>query len=165
MSSQVIRTIRGFFLRVASFTLVVSSVLWAACAQPGVKGVFVDSGSGASTKEFSMEVCANDAERGRGLMFRKSLDDLNGMIFIFPEEREHTFWMKNTYIPLDMLFLSKDLTIVGILENTAPLTETPRSVGKPSTYVVELAGGVTKKFGIKVGDRLRIDGSLPAARE
>ena len=165
MSSQVIRSVRGFFLRVASFTLVVSAVLCSACAQPEVKGVFVDSGSSASTKEFSMEVCANDAERGRGLMFRKSLDDLNGMIFIFPEEREHTFWMKNTYIPLDMLFLSKDLTIVGILENTAPLTETPRSVGKPSTYVVELAGGVTKKFGIKVGDRLRINGSPPSARE
>ena len=73
--------------------------------------------------------------------------------------------MKNTYIPLDMLFISKDFTIVGILENVPPLTESPRSVNKPSTYVVELAGGITRKFGIKVGDRLRIDGSLPPARE
>ena len=64
-----------------------------------------------------------------------------------------------------MLFISKDFTIVGILENVPPLTESPRSVNKPSTYVVELAGGITRKFGIKVGDRLRIDGSLPPARE
>jgi hypothetical protein len=98
-------------------------------------------------------------------MFRKSLEDLKGMIFIFPEEREHSFWMKNTYIPLDMLFIAKDLTVVGILENVPPLTETLRTVGKPSMYVVELAGGVTRKFGIKVGDRLRVEGSLPPPRD
>lgn len=165
MSAQVMRTVRGLFLRLACLTLCVCLVLCTACAQPGVKGVFVDSASGTSTKEFSMEVCANNAERGRGLMFRKSLDDFHGMIFVFPDEGERAFWMKNTYIPLDMLFISKDFTIVGILENVPPLTESPRSVNKPSTYVVELAGGITRKFGIKVGDRLRIDGSLPPARE
>jgi uncharacterized membrane protein (UPF0127 family) len=86
------------------------------------------------------------------------------MVFVFPEEREHAFWMKNTYIPLDMLFVSKDLTIVGVLENVTPLTETRRTVGKPSTYVVELAGGMAQRAGIRAGDKIRFDGQLPAPR-
>jgi uncharacterized membrane protein (UPF0127 family) len=165
MTRDATRTVSALFVQLVGFALLGLSVLCSACAQSGIKGVFVDSASGAPTKEFSMEVCASDSERARGLMFRKSLEDLKGMIFIFPEEREHSFWMKNTYIPLDMLFIAKDLTVVGILENVPPLTETLRTVGKPSMYVVELAGGVTRKFGIKVGDRLRVEGSLPPPRD
>lgn len=146
----------------------VLSLAWSACAQPSsvseVRGSFVAQSSGQAGESFTFEVCSNDKERARGLMFRKELAANRGMVFVFPDEREHIFWMKNTYIPLDMLFVAKDLTVVGILENVPPLTETRRSVGKPSTYVVELAGGVAQRAGIKVGDRIRFDSELPPPR-
>lgn len=132
-------------------------------AERAVDGAFVDSVSGLAGPTISLEVCADNESRARGLMFRKSLEDNQGMIFVFPNEAEHFFWMKNTYIPLDMVFLSKELRIIGILENTTPLTEDRRSVGKPSTYVVELAGGAAKRFHLKEGDSLRLHGALPAA--
>jgi uncharacterized membrane protein (UPF0127 family) len=130
-------------------------------AEKKVEAIFVDSATGKKSLTFSLEVCSNDSERARGLMFRKSLQESQGMVFQFPAEKEHIFWMKNTFIPLDMLFISKDLRVVGILQNVPPLTEDQRSVGKPSMYVVELAGGVSSKLGIKVGDAMQISGTLP----
>ena len=160
---------RGSLLARVSATLaVVVSLACAACAQPStlpeIKGAFISQPSGQAGEAFTFEVCTDETERARGLMFRKELAANRGMVFVFPVEREHAFWMKNTYIPLDMLFVSKDLTIVGVLENVTPLTETRRTVGKPSTYVVELAGGVAQRAGIRAGDKIRFDGQLPAPR-
>lgn len=128
-----------------------------------VAASFVDGTTGKAGPRLSLEVCANDTERARGMMFRRSLAEDRGMIFTFPVEREHVFWMKNTYIPLDMVFLSKEFKVVGMLENVTPLTEDRRSVGRPSTYVVELAGGVARKLNLKEGDLLRLHGTLPPA--
>jgi uncharacterized membrane protein (UPF0127 family) len=86
------------------------------------------------------------------------------MLFVFPLERQNAFWMKNTYIPLDMVFLDQEMKVVGILENVPPLTEAPRSVGKPSKFVVEFGAGVTRKHGLTEGARMVVDGVIPSAQ-
>jgi uncharacterized membrane protein (UPF0127 family) len=88
-----------------------------------------------------VEVAANDNDRARGLMFRRELPPDHGMIFVFDKSEEHGFWMHNTLIPLDMIFLDEDRRVVGVVANAAPRTDTPRTVGKPSRYVIEVAGG------------------------
>jgi uncharacterized membrane protein (UPF0127 family) len=138
-----------------------------ACAQssklPTVEGRFV-SGAGADTPPFRLEVCSNDGERAMGLMYRRSIAPDAGMIFVFPEERQNSFWMKNTYISLDMVFVSRDMKVVGILHNVPPLNELPRAVGKPSMYVLEFAAGTMKRYGVEEGALLRLMDPLPPAR-
>ena len=105
--------------------------------------------------EFVLEVAATEAERARGLMFRRSLEDGHGMLFVFEKEEAHTFWMKNTYIPLDMVFINKNMEVVGIIEAAKPLTEDSLSVDAPSLYVVEIKAYSARKHGIKKGTKVR----------
>ncbi len=138
-----------------------------ACAQssklPVVEGRFVTA-SGSETPPFRLEVCSNNGERSMGLMYRRSLAQDSGMIFVFPDERQNSFWMKNTYIPLDMVFVGKDMRVVGILHDVPPLNQLPRTVGKPSMYVLEFAAGTMKRHGVEEGALLRVLNTLPAAR-
>src|SRR4051812_36839071 len=83
-----------------------------------------------------VEIVSDDAGRNRGLMFRRELKPDTGMLFVFQESSEHTFWMHNTLISLDMIFLGEDRSVVGIYPSAPPKTDNPRSVGKPSRYVV-----------------------------
>jgi uncharacterized protein len=110
---------------------------------------------------FRVELARTDAERNRGLMFRESMGDDQGMLFVFDREFTHTFWMKNTLIPLDMLFINKERRIVGIVQNAEPQTETGRSVGTPSLYVLEINGGLSGKLGIRAGHVVEFQG-VPA---
>jgi hypothetical protein len=105
-----------------------------------------------------VEVVRTPAERARGLMFRKHLAQDAGMLFLFDEEDEHPFWMKNTLIPLDLIFIGADLRIAGIVERAEPLTEKSRTVGKPSRYVLEVNGGFCADRGIAPGDRVELIG-------
>jgi uncharacterized protein len=92
----------------------------------------------------------------RGLMFRRSMPDDHGMLFKLDGRREHTFWMHNTCIPLDMMFIDDDGVIVGVVEGAAPLTDTTRSVGCPSVFVLEVNGGFTRKHGVAPGQKITI---------
>lgn len=92
----------------------------------------------------------------KGLMFRRSMSDNQGMLFKLESRRDHTFWMHNTCIALDMMFVEDDGLIVGIVEGAAPLTDSVRSVGCPSTYVLEVNGGWSRKNGVKPGQRITI---------
>jgi uncharacterized membrane protein (UPF0127 family) len=107
-----------------------------------------------------VELAIAPAELERGLMYRKTLDDGYGMLFVFEDETEHSFWMKNTLIPLDMLFIAKDGPgagrIVGIHENATPLSLASISVGKPSTNVLEVPGGWSQRVGVRTGDRITL---------
>lgn len=105
----------------------------------------------------TLEVAASDPARTRGLMWRDHLDDGHGMLFVFDEEEDHSFWMKNTVIPLDMLFIGANQTIVGIHANATPLSLAPISVGHPSKWVLEVAGGYTGRAGIATGDRIDLE--------
>ncbi len=111
---------------------------------------------------FKVEVAVKDNERQRGLMYRDHLDDDAGMVFIFEREEALRFWMKNTWIPLDMLFINDDLEIVGIVENAEPLTLAGRGVDEPSRFVLELKGGSAAARGIVAGQRIGFEGIAPA---
>jgi uncharacterized membrane protein (UPF0127 family) len=103
---------------------------------------------------FSVEVADTDAERSKGLMFRKHLAEGRGMLFDFREEGPVGMWMKNTYISLDMLFIRGDGRILRIATNTEPLSTRIVSSGGPVRAVLEVAAGTARKFGIAPGDRV-----------
>ena len=83
-------------------------------------------------------------------MYRERLDDGDGMLFVFDDVADRSFWMKNTLIPLDMIFIGPDQTIVGVKANTTPLSLAPVSVGRPSKWVLEVAGGYAARAGMRV---------------
>ena len=107
---------------------------------------------------FQVEVADTPAKRAMGLQYRRELADDHGMIFLFAGESPQTFWMKNTPIPLDMIFIDRQRKIVGIVAETVPFSLDPRSVGIPSQYVLEIKGGLAKRLGIQAGDAVRFDG-------
>ncbi len=111
---------------------------------------------------FCMEIARTMGEKSKGLMYRKpgEMQEDQGMIFVYPEEGSNSFWMKNTYIPLDMVFLDSKMEVVGIVRNAEPLTLTPRSVNAKSQYVVEILAGLSEKWGIDKGWKLVIDKKL-----
>ena len=98
-----------------------------------------------------VELARTDEEHQRGLMYREKMEPEHGMLFLFPSERQNTFWMKNTYIPLDIMFIKPDKTVLGTAENCEPLTETGRSVPGKSQYVLEVVGGFAQAHGIAPG--------------
>lgn len=105
-----------------------------------------------------VEVASTRDARTRGLMWRTELPEGTGMLFIFPEDTWLSFWMKNTLIPLDMLFIRADLTIVGIVENAEPKTLSARAPEGQSKYVLEVPGGWAQKLGLKPGLKVKLDG-------
>ena len=106
----------------------------------------------------SVEIAENDHDRQRGLMYRKSMPDDRGMIFWFQQSEDHSFWMHNTCIPLDMLYIANDGLIVGIEENTPTMNDGTFSVGCPSQYVLEVNAGWARAHGVKPGQRVKIEG-------
>ena len=97
-----------------------------------------------------VEIANNDQSRMRGLMFRRELPQNQGMLFVFPATEEHGFWMRNTLIGLDMIFLSEDRKVIGVI-TAAPKTEIVRSVHKPSRYVLEVSAGEAAAHAIGPG--------------
>ena len=119
--------------------------------------VAVIQGAGGAV-EVALEVVATPAQQERGLMYRSSLAEGRGMLFVFDEDRNHSFWMKNTLIPLDMLFIARDGTVVGIHANATPLSTADIAVGKPSRYVLEVPGGWAARHGIAAGAQVEFRG-------
>lgn len=132
-----------------------------ACASPGGPRVVLESGG--KSHVVRVELADTDPKRERGLMFRKELPDGQGMLFLFDEEREHTFWMKDTLIPLDMIFVDGSGRVTTIVANARPLTLEPRT-GGPARMVLEVPGGWARAHDVRVGDRMRVEG-LPPARQ
>lgn len=106
----------------------------------------------------SVEVAETDAQRTHGLMFKEDLGSDEGMVFVFDRTQEHVFWMKNTPLPLDMVFLDDGRTVVGVYENAEPLSTARMSVGKPSRYVLEVRGGWCRAHRVGKGTALRFEG-------
>ncbi|MGQ0560014.1 MAG: DUF192 domain-containing protein [Sphingosinicella sp.] len=103
---------------------------------------------------FLVEVARTPEQQAQGLMFREYLGDGEGMIFPFPSPRPASFWMRNTLIPLDMLFIRADGTIARIARRTTPLSDESIVSGEPVAAVLELRGGRTEELGIEEGDRV-----------
>lgn len=127
-----------------------------ACGPDGPTAT-VHRGDG-STVRVSLEVADTPATLERGLMYRSSMPEDRGMLFVFPTETVRSFWMKNTLIPLDMLFIAGDGRIVGIQAETMPLSTAPVSVGRPSRFVLETNGGWSARHGVRAGDRVAFRG-------
>ena len=121
------------------------------------------SKDGKNSPEYRLEMANTQAQRQLGLMYRKpgSMAADEGMVFVFGGEQPHSFWMKNTFLPLDMIFLDRNLEVVGIEANAVPLTENPRGPAKPAQYVVELNGGIAAKDGVVVGSKAQFNKELP----
>jgi uncharacterized protein len=103
---------------------------------------------------FAVELAATDEERSRGLMHRRELPEGTGMLFDFKRDLNVTMWMKNTYIPLDMIFIRSDGRIHRIAENTVPESEQIIAAGASVRAVLEVIGGTARKLGIRPGDRV-----------
>jgi len=137
-----------------TLTFLILLFLISACGRENA--VVFDSGENGI--HLNVEIVDTFEERQVGLMFRDHLNENDGMLFIFDEEGYYPFWMKNTLIPLDMIWISESLQVVDIL-HADPCTEDPCTSYKPSgnaKYVVEVNQNFTIKNNIEIGDRLRI---------
>ena len=109
---------------------------------------------GAGTLDFLVELALTPQEQSQGLMFRESMAADHGMLFVFPDVSMHGFWMRNTLIPLDIIFIRDDGTIAHIAERAIPLDESTISSRVPVRSVLELNGGTAERLGIRIGDKV-----------
>jgi len=121
-------------------------------ANLGLRKIKIVGVDGKTKAEFEVELAQTMKQREVGLMFRENLGQDSGMLFVFEDEKLRKFWMKDTYISLDIIFISSDAKIVGMVENAEPETLMPRFVDKQSQYVLEINGGLVKKYGINEKD-------------
>ena len=112
-----------------------------------------------------VEVARTDQERQRGLMYRMHMDEDAGMLFLFEKPDQLTFWMHNTYIPLDMLFIEPSMHILGIVEDAAPRNDSPRSVPGQSQYVLEVNAGFSQRHGVTDKSVVRFEGVQPLSTD
>jgi uncharacterized membrane protein (UPF0127 family) len=123
-----------------------------AAAQTERKDLTVVTRSGP--QQFQVEIADDPVERSRGLMYRREMADEHGMLFDFGGEEPASFWMQNTYIPLDMIFIKADGTVESIAERTTPLSQKSVVSKGPVRYVLEINGGLSDRLGIAPGDKV-----------
>ena len=138
---------------VAAFAFWAFLLLSAGLGQAAEKSV-VEIVTKTGVHSFSVELVDNDADRAKGLMHRRSLPEGTGMLFDFHREQDVSFWMSNTYIPLDMIFIRADGRIHRIAENTVPLSLEQVPSRGPVRGVLEVIAGTSRKLGIAPGDRV-----------
>jgi hypothetical protein len=152
MSRRIVPGVRSARL---ALTLLIVALMTAAsdlATAAELQTLEIASKSGVHT--FQVELAITPEEKEHGLMFRRELPDGQGMLFDFQFDQNVAFWMKNTYIPLDMLFIRGDGRILRIAENTEPLSERNIPSGGPVRAVLEVIGGTAKKLGIAPGDHV-----------
>ncbi len=131
------------------------SAVWVSPAEAECRESRVDLRGEWGAARFGVELADTPEERSRGLMHRESLPGSAGMLFVFESPHNAVFWMENTLIPLDILFLSAKGVVLRIHENAVPLDRTPISGGEDVMYVLEINGGLSRRIGISVGTELR----------
>jgi hypothetical protein len=136
--------------RLAAFAIVLELAASLPASAAGTAPLTVDTGQGP--KAFTVELATTPSEMQVGLMFRQSLAPDAGMLFVYPSDQQVAFWMKNTVIPLDMLFIAGDGHIRRIVERTIPLSTTPIPSVDEVRAVLEVNGGTAERLGIKPGD-------------
>ncbi len=143
----------GFRLWTVFAGIVLMGLLSAPCRADGPETLQIVTASG--THDFHVEIAKDDVSRAQGLMNRPFMPADRGMLFEFEREEPVSFWMKNTYIPLDMIFISRKGVVTNIVEKAEPLSERVIPSGPPCLAVLELNGGVAASIGLKVGDTVR----------
>jgi len=141
MQQRVMRVLAALFFAVA-------------CAGEPLPTARIHAKDGAV--DVAVEIVSTPEAVQRGLMYRTELADGHGMLFVFAEEKDHRFWMKNTLIPLDMIFIGADETIVGIHADAVPLSTATVGVGRPSRWVLEVPGGWSARRGVAAGQRVEL---------
>ncbi|HZJ52858.1 MAG TPA: DUF192 domain-containing protein [Myxococcaceae bacterium] len=124
------------------------------------RGALVVRDAFGGAHRLTVEIADTTPLRTRGLMWRTDLPEGTGMLFIFPSEVVQSFWMRNTLIPLDLVFIDRKLRVVGVVQWAEPRTLTSRRVGKPSLYVLEVPGGWTSRNGVRTGSTIELEGAL-----
>jgi hypothetical protein len=153
--------------KIASLIIIAAAVLYFIFIYDGNKGnnteeeymfkkngelTFVDT-SGSLVK-IDIQIARTEFDRELGLMFRKSMNENQGMLFIFPDTKIRSFWMRNTVIPLDMIFVDSSKTILNIAKNTTPYSDVSYTSSGPTSYVVEVNGGFTDRHKITAGEKI-----------
>jgi uncharacterized membrane protein (UPF0127 family) len=123
-----------------------------------LKATFEGAGSGTPVY---LRIVNSPHERERGLMYETNLAEDEGMLFVFPTEQEHSFWMKNTPLSLDMIFLNAAKEVVGVVTDAPPFSEEQQTVKKPSLYTIELRAGSVKRLGVREGNKVAFGGPVP----
>ncbi|HRE40314.1 MAG TPA: DUF192 domain-containing protein [Ignavibacteria bacterium] len=118
---------------------------------------FIKTGTNKILYKVDAEVSDDNIERAQGLMFRSTMKDTEGMIFLFPNEEIQSFWMRNTKIPLDIIYVDKNFNIVKIYQNTTPFSTVSLPSVKPAKYVVEINAGLSEKYKISAGDKIEFN--------
>ena len=136
-------------VEVAALLLAVSPAM----AEAPLQRLEIDTSSGPHV--FSVELMSTDAEREKGLMNRRSLAKDHGMLFDFHQQQPVFFWMKDTYLPLDMIFVAQNGRVVSIKRDAKPLDETLIPSGAPTLGVIEVNAGIADAIGVKVGDEVK----------
>jgi hypothetical protein len=152
--------LESFGTALAAMFLLLSGSAGGACGN-NTKGTYVPPevvfAAAGGEARVTVEIVATPEKIRRGLMHRKHMDPDRGMLFFMPVEEVQSFWMRNTHIALDMIFINSDMQVVGIVENATPRTEDSRTVGIPSIYVLEVNAGWSKQHGVTAGMTARFD--------
>lgn len=130
-------------------------LLAAAAGAAGLATEALKIETGAGSRDFVVEVARTTEEQGKGLMYRREMAPDAGMLFVYPAVSRVTMWMKNTFIPLDMLFIGAEGRITHIVERTVPQSNELIGSNGPVRAVLELNAGTASRLGIKVGDQVR----------
>ncbi len=134
--------------------LIVLALLWAPAASAQERVALAVETAAGARHEFRVEVAATEPERNQGLMFRQELAPDHGMLFVFARTTRIAMWMKNTPLPLDMLFIADDGLIVDIHERAVPFSLDTIAAKRRARYVLEVNGGTVDRLGLAVGDRV-----------
>ena len=143
------------------FALVATMIVITAACERGPR-VAIMAPDGSTLATVKIEVADTPQSREMGLMYRDTLASDAGMLFVFPAPSNQVFWMKNTRIPLDMVFADSQRRVIGIVANAVPYSEARLSVPGDSQYVLEVNGGFCQRRGVKAGDRLEFLGFSPS---
>jgi Uncharacterized conserved protein len=135
--------------------LLAALLLWAGAAAAACREDVVDIRGEDGLSRFVVEIAATPEARARGLMFREHLPESEGMLFLFEPVQPVSFWMRNTPLPLDLIFLAADGTVRRVTADAVPFSETPMPSGGPVRAVLEINAGLAARFGIEAGSQMR----------
>jgi uncharacterized membrane protein (UPF0127 family) len=144
--------------RIGLNLVLLAGAAWSMGAAAALETASLTIKSQSSEYKFEVEIADDAEERAQGLMFRKNLPANAGMLFIYPTVQDVAFWMKNTLIPLDMLFIAADGHILRIEKHATPMSETAIPSGAPVKAVLEVNGGLTDELGVQAGDLVNYPG-------
>ncbi len=141
--------------RLSALTLALALTLAAACTSAS-ESPKVTVHSGAGDVVVTVELALTEEEQARGLMWRSELAEGDGMLFVFDDEQERSFWMRNTAIPLDIIYITEDATIRSIAAETRPYSEHTIPSRGPCRYVLEVPGGWARRHGVRSDDKVSL---------